>query len=78
MNDDQRGWRGFAAATMLTLFFGLLILIAVFDAFFSRFLPIFLGLLSITLIAYAIMAFIVRTVMRIRRASHADETKPPR
>lgn len=77
MNDDQRGWRGFATATMFTLFFGLLILVAVFDAFLSRFMPIFLGLLSVALIAYAAVAFIMRTVARIRRAPHSDETEPP-
>lgn len=72
--NDERGWRGFALVTMLVFFFGLLIFAAVFDAFLSRFIPIFLGLLCVVMIAYALMASILRAVVRVRRASHLDET----
>ena len=76
--NDERNWRLFAGATMLLFFFGLLIFAAAFDAFLSRFLPVFLGLLCVTLIAYALVAKILRTVMRVRRASHPNDTDPPR
>ncbi|GEM_PF-5001958 len=72
--NDERGWRGFALVTMLVFFFGLLIFAALFDAFLSRFLPVFLGLLSVALIGYALVASILRTVLRARRAAHPDET----
>ncbi|MHB8644427.1 MAG: hypothetical protein ACYDAR_01410 [Thermomicrobiales bacterium] len=72
--NDERGWRGFALATMLVFFFGLLIFAAVFDAFLSRFLPVFLGLLSVTLIGYALVASILRKIVRARHAAHPDET----
>lgn len=78
MNGDDRGWRFFAGATMLIFFFGLLIFAAIFDAFLTRFLPIFLGLLCLALIAYSIVALILRTIQRIRRPPHPDETEPPR
>ncbi len=74
--NDERGWRGFALVTMLVFFFGLLIFAAVFDAFLSRFMLVFLGLLCVVLIAYALVASILRAVMRLRRASHPDETDP--
>jgi hypothetical protein len=77
VSDDDRSWRLFAGATMLLFFFGLLIFVAVFDAFLTRFLPIFLGLLSLVLLAYCIVALILRTVLRIRRRPHPDETDPP-
>jgi len=79
MNDD-RGWRGFALVTMLLFFFGLLIFAAVFDAFLSRFLPVFLGLLSVALIGYALVASILRRVLRARRAADPDasDLKRPR
>jgi hypothetical protein len=77
LNDDDRGWRLFAGATMLFFFFALLIFAAIFDTFLTRFLPIFLGLLCLALIGYGIVALILRTVLRIRRASHPDETEPP-
>ncbi len=73
MNDD-RGWRLFATATMLLLFFGLLVLVALFDAFLSRFLPVFLGLMSVALVAYALVALIVRTILRARHAARTDDT----
>lgn len=71
--NDERGWRHFAAGTMLLFFFGLLILVAAFDAFLSRFLPIFLGLLCIALIGYGTVALILRTIIRARQPSHPDE-----
>ena len=71
--NDERGWRLFAAGTMLLFFFGLLILVAAFDAFLSRFLPIFLGLLCIALIGYGIVALILRTVLRTRQRPQSDE-----
>jgi hypothetical protein len=74
--NDERGWRGFALATMLVFFFGLLIFAAVFDAFLSRFMPVFLGLLCVALIGYALVASIVRMVVRVRRAARPDETGP--
>ena len=77
MSDDDRSWRLFAGATMLLFFFGLLIFAAVFDAFLTRFLPIFLGLLCIALIGYSIVALILRTVQRMRHPSHPDEPEPP-
>ena len=76
--NDERGWRGFALATMLVFFFGLLIFAAVFDAFLSRFMPVFLGLLCVALLGYALVASIVRTVLRVRRAAHPDETDADR
>jgi membrane protein implicated in regulation of membrane protease activity len=77
--NDERGWRLFAGATMLLLFFGVLIFVAVFDAFLTRFLPIFLGLLCVALIAWSAVALILRTVQRIRRhPPHPDEREPPR
>jgi preprotein translocase subunit SecG len=72
--NDERGWRGFALVTMLVFFFGLLIFAAVFDAFLSRFTLVFLGLLCVVLIAYALVASILRAIVRVRRASHPDET----
>lgn len=74
--NDERGWRGFALATMLVFFFGLLIFAAVFDAFLSRFMPVFLGLLCVALLGYALVASILRTILRVRRASHPDQTDP--
>lgn len=74
--NDERGWRGFALVTMLVFFFGLLIFAAVFDAFLSRFMPVFLGLLCIVLIGYALVASILRAILRVRRAAHPDETTP--
>ena len=78
MNDDERGWRTFAAATMLLFFFGLLIFSALFDAFLTRFIPVFLGLLCIALVGYTFVASILRRVLRARCAPHTDETDPPR
>ena len=72
--NDERGWRGFALITMLVFFFGLLIFAAVFDTFLSRFLLVFLGLLCVVLIGYALVASILRAVGRARRAAHPDET----
>ena len=71
---DEPGWRGFALVTMLVFFFGLLIFAAVFDAFLSRFILVFLGLLCVVLIAYALVASILRAVVRVRRASLPDKT----
>lgn len=76
--NDERGWRLFATTTMLVLFFGLLILVAVFDAFLSRFLPVFLALLCVALLAYALVALIVRTILHVRRASRSDDTDTSR
>lgn len=73
---DERGWRAFALVTMLVFFFGLLIFAAVFDTFLSRFLLIFLGLLCVALIGYALVVSILRSVLRVRRAAHRDETDP--
>jgi uncharacterized membrane protein YdjX (TVP38/TMEM64 family) len=78
VNDDERDWRGFAAATMLLFFFGLLVFVAVFDAFLRRFMPVFLGLLCVALLGYALVALIVRTIVRVRRASHTDGTDQSR
>ena len=78
MNGDERGWRTFAATTMLLFFFGLLIFAAVFDAFLSRFIPVFLGLLCVVLLGYTIVASILRTILRARRTPHPDETDHPR
>lgn len=72
--NDERGWRAFALGTMLIFFFGLLIFAAVFDAFLSRFLPVFLGLLCVALLGYALVASLLRTVLRVRRATRPDET----
>ncbi len=77
-NDEDRSWRGFAAGTMLLFFFGLLIFAAIFDAFLSRFMPVFLGLLCVALIAYSAVASILRMIIRIRRSSRPDETEQPR
>ncbi len=74
--NDERGWRGFALATMLAFFFGLLIFAAVFDAFLSRFMPVFLGLLCVALLGYTLVASILRTILRVRHASHPDKTDP--
>jgi uncharacterized membrane protein YdjX (TVP38/TMEM64 family) len=71
--NDERGWRTFAAATMLLFFFGLLVFAAVFDAFLSHFLPVFLGLMSVALLAYALVALIVRTILHIRRGPRPDD-----
>ena len=71
--NDERGWRGFALVTMLVFFFGLLIFAAVFDTFLSRFTLVFLGLLCIVLIGYALVASILHAVVRIRRAARPDE-----
>ena len=78
MNRDERGWRTFAATTMLLFFFGLLIFAAVFDAFLSHFIPVFLGLLCVALVGYTIMVSIVRSISRARHAPHPDESDPPR
>lgn len=72
--NDERGWRSFALVTMLVFFFGLLIFAAVFDAFLSRFMLVFLGLLCVVLIGYVLVIAILRTVMRLRRAAHPDES----
>jgi uncharacterized membrane protein YdjX (TVP38/TMEM64 family) len=74
VNGDERGWRTFAAATMLLFFFGLLIFAALFDAFLSHFIPIFLGLLCVALVGYTIVVSILRTILRARGASHPDDT----
>ncbi len=74
--NDERGWRGFAVVTMLVFFFGLLIFAAVFDAFLSRFILVFLGLLCVVLIGYVLVVSILRTVVRLRRATHPDESDP--
>jgi uncharacterized membrane protein YdjX (TVP38/TMEM64 family) len=73
---DERGWRTFAAATMLLFFFGLLIFAALFDTFLSHFIPVFLGLLCIALVGYTIVVSILRTILRARGggASHSDDT----
>lgn len=73
MSGDERGWRTFAAATMLLFFFALLIFAAAFDAFLSHFIPVFLGLLSVALIGYTIVASILRAVLRARRTPHPDK-----
>lgn len=78
MNGDERSWRTFAAATMLLFFSGLFIFAALFDAFLSRFIPVFLGLLCVALIGYTLVASILRTVTRARRAPQPDETDRPR
>lgn len=78
MNGDERGWRTFAAATMLLFFFGLLVFAAAFDAFLSRFIPVFLGLLCLALVGYTIVASILRAILRTRRAPRPDETDRPR
>lgn len=78
MSGDERSWRTFAAATMLLFFFGLLIFAAAFDAFLSRFIPIFLGLLCAVLLAYTLVVSIVRTIARARHAPHPDEPDHPR
>ncbi len=72
--NDERGWRAFALGTMLIFFFGLLIFAAVFDAFLRRFLPVFLGLLCVALLGYALVASILRMALRVRRAARPDET----
>lgn len=74
--NDERGWRGFALVTMLVFFFGLLIFAAVFDAFLSQFILVFLGLLCVVLIGYVLVAAILRAVMRLRNAAHPDESDP--
>ena len=74
--NDERGWRGFALVTMLVFFFGLLIFAAAFDTFLSRFTLVFLGLLCIVLTGYALVVSILRTVLRIRRATRPDEADP--
>ncbi|MDQ2785250.1 MAG: hypothetical protein M3Y58_09645 [Chloroflexota bacterium] len=74
--NDERGWRGFALVTMLVFFFGLLIFAAVFDAFLSRFILVFLGLLCVALVGYVLVASILRMVLRLRRATHSDESDP--
>jgi len=71
--NDERGWRGFALVTMLVFFFGLLIFAAVFDAFLSRFMLVFLGLLCVVLIGYVLMVSILRTIVRLRGGAHPDE-----
>lgn len=53
---------------MLLFFFALLIFAAIFDAFLSRFMPVFLGLLCVALIAYGAVASILRMIIRIRRS----------
>lgn len=70
--NDERGWRRFAVGTMLCFFFGLLILVAVFDSFLSRFLPVFLGLLCVALIGDGIVVVILRAVRRRRSAPQPD------
>lgn len=77
MSDDDRTWRAFAAATMLLFFFGLLIFAALFDAFLTRFIPIFLGLLCVALIGYTLVASILRAILRARHAPRTDESDPP-
>ncbi|MGI8689294.1 MAG: hypothetical protein ACR2M3_12010 [Thermomicrobiales bacterium] len=72
--NDERGWRGFALVTMLVFFFGLLIFAAVFDAFLSRFILVFLGLLCVVLIGYALVASILRMVVGLRSAAHPDKS----
>jgi len=67
--NDERGWRGFALVTMLVFFFGLLIFAAVFDAFLSRFMLVFLGLLCVVLIGYVLMVSILRTIASPRRGA---------
>ena len=74
MNGDERGWRTFAAATMLLFFFGLLIVAALFDSFLSHFIPVFLGLLCVALIGYTIVVSILRTIVRARHVPHPDDT----
>ena len=76
--NDERGWRGFALVTMLVFFFGLLIFAAVFDAFLSRFMLVFLGLLCVVLIGYVLVLSILRTVARFRSAAHPDESDSDR
>ncbi len=78
MNGDERGWRTFAAATMLLFFFGLLIFAALFDGFLSHFIPVFLGLLCVALVGYTIVVSILRTILRARHASQPDDTDQSR
>ena len=75
---DERGWRTFAAATMLLFFFGLLIFATLFDAFLSHFIPVFLGLLCVALLAYTLVVSIVRAILRARHTSRPDEPDVPR
>ncbi len=72
--NDERGWRGFALITMLIFFFGLLIFAAVFDAFLSRFMLVFLGLLCVVLIGYVLVILLLRTFSHLRNAAHPDES----
>ncbi len=74
--NDERGWRGFALVTMLVFFFGLLIFAAVFDAFLSRFMLVFLGLLCVVLIGYVLVVSILRTIVRLRGGAHPDKPDP--
>ena len=37
-------------------------------------MPVFLGLLCVALLGYALVASILRTIVRVRRASHPDDT----
>lgn len=76
--NDERGWRGFALVTMLVFFFGLLIFAAVFDAFLSRFMLVFLGLLCVVLIGYVLVVAILRAVVRLRDGERPDESDPDR
>lgn len=76
-NDDDRSWRRFAALTMASFVVGLFAFVVLFDDFLSRFLPVFLLLMSVALAGYALVVGIIRGIQRARRGPTHDERETP-
>lgn len=71
MNDDheRREWRWIAGVSFTTLIVALFVFVIAADAFLSRFMPVFLGLMIVALVLYSIVVGAVRLVQRARRGA---------
>lgn len=78
MNDDRerREWRWVAGGSFVALIALLFVFAAAADAFLSRFMPVFLGLMLVGLVFYTLVVALVRLVQRVRRGAIPPE--PPR
>ncbi len=78
MNDDRerREWRWIAGGSFASLIAVLFVFAAAADAFLSRFMPVFVGLMLVGLVFYTVVVALVRLVQRLRRGA-LPPTEPP-
>lgn len=78
MNDDRERheWRWIAGGSFAFLIVGLFVFAAAADAFLSRFMPVFVGLMLVGLVLYTLVVGLVRLVQRARRGTLPPSIPP--